>query len=545
MFNFLKKMFGKDGVAATTAEPRITSGAVAQVPKVVDKPVGAGVEVASLSLRSILEKLPPDLKPIVNQLPEPEVKIMLPVNTILKQLATGAVRMSLASLIRQAPPGTFRKTQIEDKQMVDVPLSEIFKSVDAKRLGRRNDQRRYDVPEEVTGLFGKDGASRSVNGAAAATNAGPKGESTGTPGIPVKEPAPAVSAQRVVRMPGISPVAPTISENGNSKPGVPAKAVPTAPKAQPAAATGKTGQLVLSFVELASGWPEGIRAELSSLPGDTKLIIPAEAVGAGLQKGKVVFQWAQVCRWLKPPLSGKVSIADDFEFVFPLKIIAPAFVAATGAAKRLEGVEIDHSLPDFFGPSSGQRPKPQAAVPVPAPVPAPTLVAEPAPEPIPVPAAESTPSPAVEATPPLTLSLVREEPTPVESPATATAGDFVQPAENVSVPPAEIVARACELPGVSGAVVGLEEGLVVAQKLPAGFAADTFAAFMPQIFGRLERYAAEMQLGEATQITIQSAQGPCQIFRDGKIYLGVIGRPGEKLPECLGILSKQLASHTR
>jgi len=51
MFNFLKKMFGKDGVAATTAEPRITSGAVAQVPKVVDKPGGAGVEVASLSLR--------------------------------------------------------------------------------------------------------------------------------------------------------------------------------------------------------------------------------------------------------------------------------------------------------------------------------------------------------------------------------------------------------------------------------------------------------------------------------------------------------------
>src|SRR5205823_5287093 len=117
------------------------------------------------------------------------------------------------------------------------------------------------------------------------------------------------------------------------------------------------------------------------------------------------------------------------------------------------------------------------------------------------------------------------------------------PAVESAASPAEIVLRACELPGVAGAVIALEEGLVVAQKLPPGLSADTFAAFMPQIFGRLEKYTAEMQLGAATEITIKSAQGPCYIARLGKIYFGSIGYAGEKLPDSLGNLSKQLAAH--
>jgi predicted regulator of Ras-like GTPase activity (Roadblock/LC7/MglB family) len=91
-------------------------------------------------------------------------------------------------------------------------------------------------------------------------------------------------------------------------------------------------------------------------------------------------------------------------------------------------------------------------------------------------------------------------------------------------------------------VVALEEGLVVAQKLPDGFSADTFAAFMPQIFGRLEKYTTEMQLGTASEITIHSEHGPCHIARSGKIYFGTLGRPGERLPESLANLTAQLAA---
>jgi predicted regulator of Ras-like GTPase activity (Roadblock/LC7/MglB family) len=92
-------------------------------------------------------------------------------------------------------------------------------------------------------------------------------------------------------------------------------------------------------------------------------------------------------------------------------------------------------------------------------------------------------------------------------------------------------------------VVALEEGLVIAQKLPPGFSADTFAAFMPQIFGRLEKYTSEMQLGAAMEITIQSEHGPCHIARRGKLYFGTLGRAGVRLPESLTDLAAQLAAH--
>ena len=67
---------------------------------------------------------------------------------------------------------------------------------------------------------------------------------------------------------------------------------------------------------------------------------------------------------------------------------------------------------------------------------------------------------------------------------------------------------------------------------------------MPQIFGRLEKYTTEMQLGDATGITIETANGPCHFARLGKVYFGAIGRAGEKLPDSLGHLSKQLAAHS-
>ena len=544
IFKFLKRIFDRNRSVSATAAPDAISAATAPVPRAVEKPVGGGVEVASLSLRAILEKLPPDLRAIINQLPDPGVKIMLPVNTILKQLPTGAVRMSLASLLRQAPQGTFKKTAVEEKQMVDVPLAEIFKCVDASRLGRRSDQRRYDVPEDAAGLFGRNGAGRSVTGAAAVPQSGIARPPEPAP-QPEPAPVPRIEPQKVMKMPGIAPAAPS-QANGN---GHAVQATPSvAPKIHAPAAFGPNCELVISFVELASGWPEGIRNELSLVPGDTKLVIPAPSVSAGLQKGKVAFPWSQVRMWLRPVLSAPTAIPEDFELVFPLRIMAPAFVAATGATKRREAAEIDHSLPDFFGPSAGQPAKPAAPTPVVGPKP----VIAPASElgaPVVLPPAEIAPPVPEPAAAPLAFTLVREEPTPVEEAAPATvltlpvAEPLTAPHAETASSPAEIVARACELPGVAGAVVGLEEGLAIAQSLPPGFSADTFAAFMPQIFGRLEKYTTEMQLGAAMEITIQSEHGPCHIARRGKIYFGTLGRPGEKLPDSLGNLANQLAAH--
>ena len=592
MFNFLKRILGTNGATTTAPETNAPSARTATAPRPAEKAAG-GMEVASLSLRAILEKLPPDLKAIVNQLPDSEVKIVLPVSTIMKQLSGGAVKMSLASLLRQSPPGVFRKTEIEEKRMVDVPLAEIFKTVNPSRLQRRADQRQYDVPANAAGLFGHDGNTRSVTPPTAAPKiepAKPASESVSpapqaTPRVEAPIAAePKIEPMKVLKMPGLSIGPAPEPSNGNGHAAVPAPKPISVAKVEATAEPNRLalhGELALSFVEIASTWPEGIRGELTFLTGDTRLVLPVSAVSPGLQKGKLSFPWSQVRQWFRPALTSAVSIPDDTELIFPLKIVAPAFVAATGATKRREGVVVDQTLPDFFGPTAGQAGKPAA------PAAPPIATVEPVPEPI----AEATPTPTAEVkfsfvretTPPpvaatevavpsptptaepdaeiapapsggLKLSIASDSPAPATIVAEVTAAApvqggpltlgelFNQPGKS-SWTPGEMVAHTCELPGVAGVVVALEEGLVVAHQLPEGFAAETFAAFMPQIFGKLGRYAEEMKLGDTNEITFQSASGACHFVRSGKVFFATLGRPGEKLPAGLKLIPAELAAH--
>src|SRR4051794_37126156 len=73
------------------------------------------VETAQLSLAAILERFPDELKPTIEKMPGLEITVALPVPTILKQLPLGAVKMSLASMHRQAPQGVFRRGLGEEK----------------------------------------------------------------------------------------------------------------------------------------------------------------------------------------------------------------------------------------------------------------------------------------------------------------------------------------------------------------------------------------------------------------------------------------------
>jgi predicted regulator of Ras-like GTPase activity (Roadblock/LC7/MglB family) len=109
-------------------------------------------------------------------------------------------------------------------------------------------------------------------------------------------------------------------------------------------------------------------------------------------------------------------------------------------------------------------------------------------------------------------------------------------------PPNELVKLTCALSGVAGVVVALEEGLVVAQKLPDGFQADTFAAFMPQVFSRMDRYTGEMQLGETNDVTLNTEGGAIRLFRNGKVFFAALGKSGENLPNGLHLVCNELAS---
>ncbi|MEQ1853539.1 MAG: roadblock/LC7 domain-containing protein, partial [Chthoniobacteraceae bacterium] len=366
---------------------------------------------------------------------------------------------------------------------------------------------------------------------------------------------PTPEPMRVLRMPGIA-AAPTPAP----APSAPEPALrPAAEKksevAKPAPAAAPTraslnGELSLSFVEVASAWPEGVRNELSILPGDTKLVIPASAVAPGLQAGKISFPWSQVRVWIQPAFKNTVSIAEDFALTFPLKVVAPAFVAATGVSKRQEGTAVDQSMPDFFGPAAAKGATAEA--PKPAAESAPTI--PPAPAPVPVQAQTvAAPAAAPMPAPGLKLSISDESdsqplaamPERAAQRSPGTLGELFGQPDRANWSPTELIAQVCGLPGVAGAVVALEEGLVVAQKLPEGLVAETFAAFMPQFFGRMERYAQEMKLGNTNEITIHSDLGPCHLARTGKVFFAALGRAGEKLPAGLKLIPAELANQNQ
>ncbi len=84
-------------------------------------------------------------------------EIALQVDNILTQLPGGVVRISFGELRNAAPAGIFAEQNSHDYTLIDVPLSEILARINPDMLSLRADRKRVDVPEEVSGVFGKNG----------------------------------------------------------------------------------------------------------------------------------------------------------------------------------------------------------------------------------------------------------------------------------------------------------------------------------------------------------------------------------------------------
>ena len=126
-----------------------------------------------------------------------------------------------------------------------------------------------------------------------------------------------------------------------------------------------------------------------------------------------------------------------------------------------------------------------------------------------------------------------------------TVGEVFGRPEKKDWTPAELVAGTVKLPGVAGAIVALQEGLQVASFLPDGVKSEVVAAFLPQIFARLNQYAGEMKLGDVDDLLFTTHGAHCQIYRLGYVYLAVLGKPGESLPwHELRLISEELARQT-
>ncbi len=598
MFRFLKSLFRRKKPATTGSAK--SSSVAAPAPAANRPPDAAGaavprVETAQLSLIAVMGRFPDDLRKLVLKMPPQEAMVVLPLPTIQKMLPTGSVKMSLASVVRQAPPGTFSTINPQDKRLVEVPLAEIFKRISPALLKKRSDQKLTELAAEGFDIFGDDenphvlaprveGAVPTAPRGVPAAPQQPAAPALGVPpakvlkvqpGVvtapPPTVPLPAVAkaAQPAPEMPAPLPKPKRLSKAPDvAAVGVEAKATggtPPPPKrtetAEPTPAA-EQPPLVITLKEILGSWPEPIKSEAAALNGAT-VSLPSIDVASGLAKGKVAFAWGQLRSWMNPPPAKPSEGADATELVLPLRVIAPAFLKHTkgGATARKAGEVGD--IPELF--AGGKAPTARPAKPTPAPTPEPEAKA---PEPPPAQEPEAAPLPTpVEPVPtpepePIVKAEVPAVPEPKEEAPAAKAPEVViepevaVPAPEISheakaVPaaaipqtlgelfgqpdktnwsPAEIVNRLTELPDVAGAVVALQEGLVIAHKLPEPLKGEIFAAFLPQIFARLNQYFGEMKLGGVNEITVQTEVGPCHIFRRGQVFFAALAKPDSVLP---------------
>ena len=255
------------------------------------------------------------------QAPLPTVTVALPMATIHKQLPGGSVKMSLASLYRQAPPGTFTKVRVEDRRMVEVPLSEIFRHVDPQVLRRRHDQRRLDLPKGAPALFGDKANPFVVAPMAEYEDDTPAVALTAPVFSPSPEPVPEPGALRFAPLPAVEPVS-----NGAAD----------------------SGPFLLPLASLCGAWAEPFKSEAEAMDG-ARVDLTHAGLADSLAKGKVTFAWGQIRAWLQPAPSMDTAGPEMTELVLPLKVLAPAWFAHSRPGIRRRTVEVDDSIPALFG----------------------------------------------------------------------------------------------------------------------------------------------------------------------------------------------------
>jgi predicted regulator of Ras-like GTPase activity (Roadblock/LC7/MglB family) len=97
--------------------------------------------------------------------------------------------------------------------------------------------------------------------------------------------------------------------------------------------------------------------------------------------------------------------------------------------------------------------------------------------------------------------------------------------------PAEVVQKTSGLPGVVGALMAMQDGLLVAGHLPPGLNGEAIAAFLPQMFSRMMQYSKELKFGESNHLTVIINDVPLKIYKVGGVFFAAVGRAEEPLPD--------------
>lgn len=265
-------------------------------------------------------------------------------------------------------------------------------------------------------------------------------------------------------------------------------------------ATDDNGAMSVSLSLVSAGWSEAILHEIQQNNlSDARMELPLAAVEAKLKTGKVDLSWRQLATWIPgcpPAVLGSPHGATVVNL--PLSVVAPMFLKKRNGAASPRPPLSDLGIPDVF-----------------------TTPGKPAPEdaPAPPPPAAAAPVPAVPAP-------VAPEP---RQRAANLAELFGEPGKK-SWTPKELVQGVARLPGVAGSLIALQDGLLVAHAMPASWKTEAMAAFLPQIFGRINQYGKELNTGEAKAVAITTGVGTIQVYHAGIVYLAALGDPGASLP---------------
>jgi predicted regulator of Ras-like GTPase activity (Roadblock/LC7/MglB family) len=320
--------------------------------------------------------------------------------------------------------------------------------------------------------------------------------------------------------------------------------------------------IAVSLNAISEGWPESIRKEIAQLNlHDAKAQLPVDAIQQGLKQGRLAFPWKSIRSWIKGPGLSFNSPQDGMVLELPLKVVAPLFMARGRAGREQQKVRIDNDIPNlFFGFPQPDAPDAPAEPAAPH-TPAAHMPAVPH-----IPAAPAAPHAQRAPTPPLQM------PTGPRTPATShvariPAAPPTPPAIPVSKPkdtnyytwddasqsahtpqqneikrtpgtkfitryatPNEVVSRAAGLEGVAGSLIALPDGLMVASQLSPDLNGDTLAAFLPQIFAKVNQCTKELRMGELNNLNFTVGNVPWKIFRVNAIFFAAFGRAGEPLP---------------
>ncbi len=277
-----------------------------------------------------------------------------------------------------------------------------------------------------------------------------------------------------------------------------------------------------------AGWPDALKAALQSVDAAKTVVeMPGPEIEAALKKGRIALPWKTLRSRLAPAVAADTAKdLDDTEIELPLPAVVPLFMAKhKPAAARKQTVAVADSIPDFFKQKAGAP-----AAPAPAPAAAPAAEAAPAP----TPAVPQIPLPPP---PPMPKMAAPKKP--------ATIGEIFGQPDKSDWDLNQVVQKTVEIPGISGAVIAMEDGLLVAGQLGAGLDSEAVAGFLPQTFSKLVPFVKVLNFAEPNALTFIVDETPLQVRKAGTLYFAVLGHRGQTLPNAeLAVIAEFLAKQS-